>query len=377
MSASSDFSGMQSEDLQALQSSKYLNPSLIDFLEQLQSFEYIPEISGVADLMDFHVSTVWKLMKVLRQKGLLLQGLVDVARLGMVEVVLIFDALLEPHEVPKCLLREYAPLLPWGTYLRYVVPRELVEPFLNSLYMRLNAEAREVYIMPVTIHSKPSLKEYYDVNSRRLHVEWGDLVTRVKTSSRESLPREVQAERLKYDEIDLYLIRELELNPFSSIKSIARKLNEELYPGKNINYVLVLRHYNNHVRERDVMKGVRLKLEQILLDSPVKTLSVLAGNPVDLLRVARVLTTHPYFLDAYLNISDNILLTQALVPQRSLFSLSLFLERLKREGLAKSWRCLYLDNTRAKRYAFPVRLYSLTLDRLLDSSDEELLVREI
>ncbi|MEM3848633.1 MAG: hypothetical protein QXS42_02580, partial [Zestosphaera sp.] len=100
-------------------------------------------------------------------------------------------------------------------------------------------------------------------------------------------------------------------------------------------------------------------------------------NPVDLLRVARVLTTHPYFLDAYLNISDNILLTQALVPQRSLFSLSLFLERLKREGLAKSWRCLYLDNTRAKRYAFPVRLYSLTLDRLLDSSDEELLVREI
>lgn len=368
---------MQPEEPQTLQLSKYLNPSLIDFLEQLQSFEYIPEISGIADLMDFHVSTVWKLMKMLRQRGLLLQGLVDVSRLDMVEVILIFDTLFEPHEVPKCLLREHAPLLPWGTFLRYVVPRGLVEPFLNSLYMRLNAEAREVYIMPVTIHSKPSFKEYYDVSSRKLLIGWGDLISRIKVSSRESLPREGQAERLKYDEIDLYLIRELEINPFSSIKSVAKKLNEELYPGRNLNYVLVLRHYNNHVRSRGVMKGVRLKLERVLLDSSLKTLSVVVGNPVDLMRIAKVLTTHPYFLDAYLNISDGILLTQALVPQRGVFSLSLFLERLKHEGLVRSWRCLYLDNTRLKKYAFPVKLHSLTLEELLNSSDEELLVREV
>ncbi|MEM2021781.1 MAG: hypothetical protein QXP80_06110 [Zestosphaera sp.] len=361
----------------SLTPSKYLNPSLIDFIDHLQSFEYIPEISDIADLMDLHTSTVWKLMKALKQRGLVLQGLVDVTRMGMVEVILIFDRLLGLQEVPKCMLREYSPILPWGSYLRYLVPRGLVESFLNSLYAKLGVEAREVYILPITIHSKPSLREYYDVNSRRFLPEWERLVTRIKSYSRESLPRETLPERVKYDEIDLYLVRELEINPFNSVKYIARKLKEELYPDKTVNYILVLRHYNNHVKDRGVIKGVRLKLEEVTLDTPIKTLSVVVGNPIDLLRISRVLSAHPYFLDAYINIPDSVLVTQALIPPGSIFSLSLFLEELKSGGLIKTWRNIYLDRTRLVKYAFPVKIHSLTIDEMLNASDEKLLIRKI
>lgn len=360
-----------------LQPSRHLNPSLIDFIDNLQSFEYIPEISEVADLMDLHISTVWKMMKTLKQRGLELQGLVDVSRLGMVEVILIFDKFLEVTKLPKCLLREYAPILPWGSYLRYVVPRNSVESFLTSLYVKLGIEAREVYVLPVTIHSKPSLKEYYDVTTRKLLLSWDKLVTRIKSSPRESLPREAPGEKIRYDEIDLHIVRELELNPFTSVKNIARKLSEESHTGKSLNYVLVLRHYNNHVKDRGVMRGVRLRFEHLLIDPPIKTLSIVAGNPIDLLRVSKVLSTHVHFLDSYLSLSDNILIMQSLIPPKLLFNLSLFLEKLKSDEIIKSWRNIYLDNTRLKKYAFPVKLYTLTIEEMLSLSDDELMIREI
>ncbi len=377
MSRQSDDETLWSQEVHLLQPSRHLNPSLIDFIDHLQSFEYVPEISEVADLMDLHTSTVWKMMKTLKQRGLELQGLIDVSRLGMVEVVLIFDKFLEIFELPKCLLREYAPVLPWGSYLRYVVPRNAVETFLTSLYVKLGVEAREVYVLPTTIYSKPSLKEYYDITTRRLLLSWDKLLARIKSSPRESLPRESPGEKIRYDEIDLHIVRELELNPFTSIKNIARKLSDESSMGRTLNYVLVLRHYNNHVKNRGVMRGVRLRFERLLLDPPIKTLSIVAGNPIDLLRVSKILSTHVYFLDSYISLSDNILITQALIPPRLIFDLSLFFEKLKSSEIIKSWRNLYLDNTRLKKYAFPVKLYTLTIEEMLSLSDDELMIKEI
>lgn len=365
------------QETHLIQPSRHLNPSLIDFVDNLQSFEYIPEISEIADLMDLHTSTVWKMMKTLRQRGLKLQGLVDVSRLGMVEVILIFDKFFEVTELPKCLLREYAPVLPWGSYLRYVVPRNAVESFLTSLYVKLGVEAKEVYVLPTTVHSKPSLREHYDITTRRLLLNWDKLLVRIKSSPREFLPRESLGEKVRYDEIDLHIVRELELNPFTSIKNVARKLGKESSINRAINYVLVLRHYNNHVKNRGVMRGVRLKFERLLLDPPIKTLSVIAGNPVDLLRVSKVLSTHVYFLDSYISLSDNILITQALVPPRSIFDLSLFLEELKSSEIIKSWKNIYLDNTKLKKYAFPVKLYTLTIDEMLGLGDDKLMIEEI
>lgn len=366
-----------SREIHLLQPSKYLNPSLIDFIDYLQSFEYIPEISEVADLMDLHTSTVWKMMKTLKQRGLELQGLIDVSRLGMVEVILIFDKFLEITELPKCLLREYAPVLPWGSYLRYVVPRNTIESFLTSLYVKLGIEAREVYVLPTTIHSKPSLKEYYDITTRKLLMSWDKLLTRIKSSPRESLPKESLGEKVRYDEIDLHIVRELELSPFTSIKNIARKLSEESSVSRTLNYVLILRHYNNHVRNRGVMRGVRLRFERLLPDSPIKTLSIIAGNPIDLLRVSKALSTHAYFLDSYISLSDNILVTQALIPPRLIFDLSLFLEKLRADEIIKSWRNVYLDNTRLKMYAFPAKLYNLTIEEMFSLSDADLMIKEI
>ncbi|MEM4829589.1 MAG: hypothetical protein QW417_01945 [Zestosphaera sp.] len=377
MSRQSDDETLWSQEVHLLQPSRHLNPSLIDFIDHLQSFEYVPEISEVADLMDLHTSTVWKMMKTLKQRGLELQGLIDVSRLGMVEVVLIFDKFLEISELPKCLLREYAPVLPWGSYLRYVVPRNAVETFLTSLYVKLGVEAREVYVLPTTIYSKPSLKDYYDITTRRLLLSWDKLLARIKSSPRESLPRESPGEKIRYDEIDLHIVRELELNPFTSIKNIAKKLSDESSMGRTLNYVLVLRHYNNHVKNRGVMRGVRLRFERLLLDPPIKTLSIVAGNPIDLLRVSKILSTHVYFLDSYISLSDNILITQALIPPRLIFDLSLFFEKLKSSEITKSWRNLYLDNTRLKKYTFPVKLYTLTIEEMLSLSDDELMIKEM
>ncbi|MEM4032094.1 MAG: hypothetical protein QXV53_02165, partial [Zestosphaera sp.] len=91
----------------------------------------------------------------------------------------------------------------------------------------------------------------------------------------------------------------------------------------------------------------------------------------------KILSTHVYFLDSYISLSDNILITQALIPPRLIFDLSLFFEKLKSSEIIKSWRNLYLDNTRLKKYAFPVKLYTLTIEEMLSLSDDELMIKEM
>jgi len=362
------------EDMQTVV--KYLNPSLLDFIEQLQSFEYIPEISKVADLMDFHTSTIWKFMKLLKQRGLAFQGLIDMHKLGVDEIILVFDEYIELKSMFKGLMREYAPILPWGTYVKYLVPKGFAEAFLNELYSRLGVEPLEVYIPTFTIYGKPDVKRFYDMNSRRFVINWDELYKMVEIAPREIIPKEA-VKKSKFDELDLLILRVLETSPFESIKNVVRILNEEFKALKPYSYVLVLRHYNNHIEARGVIKGVRLRSEKLILEPSLKVMITANGNPLEMLRFLKVLTTHPYFHDAYVNTADNVAVTFATLPVELAHDLSIFMDKLKRVGIIRYWKITYLDIRRFRRYALPVKMFSENINNLFTLSDDELLVREL
>ncbi len=367
-------SRLSKEDLQAVV--KYLSPSLLDFIEQLQSFEYIPEISKVADLMDFHTSTIWKFMKILKQRGFAFQGLIDTHKLGVNEVILIFDEYIELKSMFKGLMREYAPILPWGTYVKYLVPKGLTETFLNELYSRLGIEPLEVYIPTFTIYGKPNIKRFYDVNSRRFTISWDELYKMIELTPKDVIPKET-TKKSRFDELDLLILRVLEVSPFESIKNVVRILNEEFKTLKPYSYVLVLRHYNNHIEARGVIKGIRLRSEKLILEPSLKLMITIGGNPAEMLRFLKALTTHPYFHDAYVNTADNVAIIFATLPIELVHDLSVFMDRLKKVGIIRYWKITYLDNKKYKKYALPVKIFSESINNLFNLSDDELLVREL
>ncbi len=348
---------------------RYLNPSLIDFIEQIQSYEFIPEITRVAEDMSLHTSTVWKFMNLLKSKGFSFTIVIDIQRLGLEHVVMVFDEYIPYEKVFKSALREYAPLIPWGTILTYLTPKNMSEAFINELIPVMPVEPREVLRLTHILPTKPSLAKYYDLKERKIKLNWNNLFHSTIASPRETIPREV-IRRGRFDEIDMFILKELELDPFISLKKITEKLNSELGPSIPINYIRILRHYKNHIEARGIIRGVKLKLTPIIGTCSMITTSVIKGNPADVHRVCKVLTTHPYFLNAYMNPELGLGLIEACLPLNEVFNLSLFMKRLEHEKIIREWEVFVLDKSHHKKFTLPYNILSTSVIDLIKKFKE-------
>ncbi len=355
---------------------RYLNPSLIDFIDQVQSYEYIPQITKVAEDMDVHASTVWKFMNFLKNKGLRFLGIIDLSRINAEEITLIFDNYIPYDEVFKGLLREYAPLLPVGTYLKYIVPKGSSEAFLNELLTRFPKEPRTVLRMTYTHTGKPNLKKYFDISSKEIIIDWDEIYELIKTSPKESVPKEVRR-KTRFDIIDLFILRKLEVSPLDSLRKITEELNRQLNPITPINYIRVLRHYKNHIEARGVVRGVKIDPTPLYPIDTLPTKIMISGNPAELLRIIKVLTTHPYIPEASLNSSDSVGLLSAYIPLSDAFEFSLFLESLKEGGFIRDWKAFYFDYQRHRRLALSLHLHGDSVSNVFRLDESSLLVEEI
>ena len=346
-------------------SRRALNPSLVDFIEQVQSYDYIPEITRVAEDMGLHASTIWKFMNVLKEKGFRFTADVDILRLGLEAVTLVLDEYIEYEKVFKSILRFYAPLIPWGTFLIYLVPRGMSETLINSLAGLLPREPREIIKLTYSIPAKPNLRKYYDPKTNVIRLDWEELLNVIKSSPKEAIPSGA-LRRGKFDEIDLFIIRELEKNPFISLKKITEDLNKEFKPVTSINYIRVLRHFKNHIEARGVIRGVKLISAPLKEHASTYIAAILRGNPAELHRVGKALVAHPYFDYAYFNPIEGIGLILGSLPANEVFNFSIFLDKLRESRIVREWSYYMLDYTRRKVLTMPYVILSEPINELVE-----------
>ena len=346
-------------------SKRALNPSLVDFIEQVQSYDYIPEITRVAEDMGLHASTIWKFMNVLKEKGFRFTADVDILRLGLEAVAIVLDEYVDYGGVFKGTLRYYAPLLPWGTFLIYLVPRGMSETLVNSLAGALPGEPMEVVKLTYSIPAKPNLRKYYDPKINMIRLNWDELLNTIKSSPKEAIPGATYR-RSRFDEIDLFIIKELEKNPFISLKKITEDLNKEFRPVTSINYIRVLRHFKNHIEARGVVRGVKLISAPLREYASVSVAAVLRGNPAELHRIGRVLVAHPYFDFALFNPIEGVGLILGSLPANEVFNFSMFLDKVREARIVREWSYYMLDYTRKKMLTIPYIIISEPINELVE-----------
>jgi hypothetical protein len=351
-----------------------LNSSLLDFIDQAQSYNYIPEVTRIAEDLGIHASTVWKFMNSLSKKGLSFRGIPNISGMGAVEVSIILDKYIPYNETCKILLREYAPILPKGTYLKYIVPRDKLDQYVDFIKSKLPYEPAKTLITNYTVIGKPNMRRYYDISQRTIKIDWKELYSMIISLPKESIPKDVVRTK-KLDIIDLYILRRLEISPFDSLRKVTDYLNKELSPVNPINYIRVLRHFKNHVEGKDLIKGVRLDVMPLYPIDSVQVKIILEGHPTELLRVVKVLTSHPFFPEGTLS-SESSALIKGFLPIDFLLSASMFLDELKKEGIAKSWSIIMLDFSEYRKLALPIQDY-LTPPESLDELKEDQLLTEV
>ncbi len=344
---------------------KLVNPQLVDFIEQLQSYEYIPEITRVAKDLSMHASSAWKLMNNLKRRGFLFSAVINLHRLGFEYIMLFYRKYLNLDKVFRGTLRFYYPVIPRGTFLTYLAPRGEGHLIPEAMGEALGVEPEATYVVRYSITGKPDLKRYLDIATSTLTVDWDALVDSAIRRPRESVPKEVVKE-FRLDLIDLFIVKELEKDPFISLKKVTKRLNEEVKPKPPVNYIRVLRHYKGRIEGRGITAGIKIRAMPVYREDYVSFTAVLRGNTAVLHKVGKELLIHPFFNDAFYIPEEGVSLILGLVPSRELMNLSRFLDRLGAEGLVKDWDLKLMSFLDRKIYAIPYAVAIKPLKEMLE-----------
>ncbi len=340
-----------------------LRERVLHLINQMQSYNFIPEITRVAEDMDLHASTVWKFMRTLRNRGIWFRGIIDIRRLSLVIRAYLIKGSMKGARILRFSLRDEVRLLPMGAYLTYYVPASVDEEMARVIESALPEGAVELGKYEHLLVGRPDLLRFYDPGARGIRPAWDELIKEVLNGVPE-VPVAERPRRGRFDEIDMFILRELEADPFKSLKSIAAEINREMGRRERISYIRVLRHYKSHIEARNVIVGVRAKIDSLFdLDSLYLIIEVEGSRP-GMIRFINTFLKHPYFLEALMTKETNKAIITAIVPMSEVENLASSLMRLREEGVIDAWT-MYLGMRRGRRqYSVPYKIFSVTPDEV-------------
>lgn len=302
---------------------RYFTPDLAKILEVIQAYQGLPTISDLARMLNAHVSSIWYKIKRLRAGGFAFGADIDHYRLGLVKLLVFLDRVISINDIPSAFLRYYAPIVPKGLLLVYYLPLTYnIEDILRFLPKSF---LEQYWVVEETYYSKPKYTLYYNFKEKNILFNWPLMENRYQ----EKLGKVAFAEPetpSKIDLIDLLIAKELEKNPFISLREIQLKIRMH---GINLKYSRILRHFKNHLLGKSVIRGVRLRL--IPLPSEYNTLFIarIQGNNLSLHALVSILLEHPAFTTANISFRRSQVFIAGVIPFSEIITLSAFIESLK------------------------------------------------
>ena len=302
---------------------KYFTQDLAKILEIIQSYQGLPTISDLARMLNVHVSSIWYKIKRLRTGGFAFGADVDHYRLGLIKLLIFLDRVISPNDIPSTFLRYYAPIVPKGLFLIYYLPLTYdIEDLLKYLPRTF---LEQYWVVEETYYSKPKYTLYYDFSVKQIMFNW----TLMEKRFYEKLGKVVFAKPeapSRIDLIDLLIVKELEKNPFISLRDVQLKIKMH---GINIKYSRVLRHFKNHLLNRGVIRGIKLRLIPLPTEYNTLFIARVEGVSTALFSLVSTLLEHPALSTANISFKKNQVFIAGVIPLSEVVTLTSFMESLK------------------------------------------------
>ncbi|MEM1680098.1 MAG: hypothetical protein QXZ56_02580 [Sulfolobales archaeon] len=323
-----------------------LDFSLASFIEHILSYEYLPTKSEIAKNLGIPSYTLSRKLGLLKRLGVAFSIDVDFLAIGLRRLIIIVNESLELNSVLEDdvlgrFIAFYAPiLLPFqGTLLSYYLPetinvKDIVSRFNNVVLFD---------VIHKSLYSKAKLTYHYDFSKKLFKINWDrlyELVYRTDIPYKEidlSLYRSV-----RFDLLDLLIIKELEKDPFNHAMNISKELG--------VNYSKVLRHYNLHVSK--IVKGFRLRLIPLPPENSLYLLIRVEGDYGLLCKLANALSELIFIAGIYLSFKG-VMYIITVINSETLNGLLNYLKSFK-----VSYTTYLLDRSRRARYTIPYTEYS-------------------
>jgi DNA-binding Lrp family transcriptional regulator len=220
--------------------------------------EFGPDISRIAEGIGIHKETAryWYKNKLLA-KGFAVQAAVAYERLGLRYLVMVVDLEDDFEERAKpifrlmseiCYVRYYSRTLPNGEYIVHaIVPEEHVEDYKAFLReLRSKGVFRSVEVFAADWHRNvPMRADYFDFQRGAWDFDWENLA--LKYNEKDQVKPQGRA---SFDRLDLEILKELQLDASTSLKTIAKKV------GSNTKTAYY--HYWKHILGGGLIRNYRM-----------------------------------------------------------------------------------------------------------------------
>lgn len=322
---------------------KHFTRDLAKVLEIMQAHQGLLTISDLARILGLQISSVWYKIKKLRAGGFAFGADIDHYKLGLIKLFVFLDRIISINDVPSAFLRYYVPVVPKGLFLTYYLPLKYdIDDILKSLP---KAFLEHYWVIEETYHSRPKYTLYYDFDKKNIVFNWLLMEGRYKEKLGKVFFAKPEAPT-RIDLIDLLIAKELEKNPFMSLRDIQLRIKIH---GINLKYGRVLRHFRNHLLKRGVIRGIRLRLVPLPTEYNTLFIARLNGNQRSLHALISTLLEHPSFTGAGIAFEEGEVFIIGVIPFSEIITLTAFLESIN--GV-KEVEIKLLD--RSKRRAFTI-----------------------
>ncbi|MCE4614695.1 MAG: AsnC family transcriptional regulator [Desulfurococcales archaeon] len=324
-----------------------LSYSFIEIIEKIQETQGLPTITGLAEDMGLHVSTLWRRIKTLHDYDVAFTADINYTGLGIKRLVVYSKRTLKGgfNELPY--LEYLIPLIPRGTILQFEVTQDKINYLLNNLSFKVPRDS-EVYIFDYYYHSKPNLRAFYDIMERKVKPRWDYLLDSIRAAEFHRVP--LPKRNVKYDEIDLFILEQLQGNPFISMREIAKKLQEAVASKKwaiqpiysNVTYSRVRRHFVNHIVGKGMVTGVHIKLKH-----PHNNMELIAMYSTEdgiAHKVTSAFSEHPYTRYGLVSNEGDRGLVRISVPAMYIRGLLDILDKLLGANIIREWDAFIIDS---------------------------------
>ncbi|MEB3756019.1 MAG: AsnC family protein [Desulfurococcales archaeon] len=328
-----------------------LSYSFIEIIEKIQETQGLPTITGLAEDMGLHVSTLWRRIKTLHEYDVSFAADINYTGLGIKRLLVYSKRTVKGgfNDIP--FLEYLMPLVPKGVMLQFAVTQDKINDLLNNLSLKVPRDS-EVFVFDYYYHSKPNLRVFYDVMDRKVKPKWDYLLDSIKAAEFHRLP--LPKRRVKYDEIDLFILEQLQVDPFISMREIAKKLHDAVATRKwviqpvysNVTYSRVRRHFINHIVGKGMVNGVHIKLKHPR--SNMEMIIIYSTTQGMAHKITSAFSEHPYTKYGLVNDEGDRGFINISVPAMHVRGLLDLLDELLEANIIGGWDTFIVDSYHVK-----------------------------
>lgn len=339
-----------------------LSPQAIKVIDYLNGINYIPTVAEIGNAVGLSTSTTWRALKSLRNQGIMFKAAVNMVKLGLIEVLLIYKNRVPLNRVPRKLLRSFIRTLEGVTFLKYVTKVHEVESAVNYVIAAVGLEPSEVYVMDTVVPPRYVLTHITKGAPDRLYLR--ELLSVASAPQPTWKPFTTG----RADPIDIAIVNKLEEDALIKMKEVYKTMKSA---SRTPSYQTVLKHFKEHVLGREVVVGLRPTIENYIerATASTKKLLVLYGSPNSLIKGVRAVTAIPAFTQAYLNTKEGVAYAISVLPLGLIPKIAEFLGVLESRGLIREWMLLEIEPVSTPRLPIPEALGAMSVSELLTRGD--------